>query len=178
MQRHSTTSRFAAIGAAIALGLLVGLVAAPGATGAGRIVKGTVWGDNHAPFWPYETGALAGTSETFVDMRSDGSYYDPSLGRRVGGAAESKATRPDDRPFYRGTSEALAPTSLSPDDRAFSRGRRDVEPRAVRVETVIRAHGFDWEDGVIGGAFGVASALLGIGAILIAYRRSSTLTAA
>ena len=32
---------------------------------------------------PYESGALAGTSETYVDMREDGSYYDPSLGRRV-----------------------------------------------------------------------------------------------
>jgi len=30
-----------------------------------------------------ETVALPGTSETYVDMREDGSYYDPSLGRRV-----------------------------------------------------------------------------------------------
>jgi hypothetical protein len=30
-----------------------------------------------------EKGALAGTSETFTDMRQDGSYFDPSLGRRV-----------------------------------------------------------------------------------------------
>jgi hypothetical protein len=29
------------------------------------------------------TVALPGTSETYVDMRDDGSYYDPSLGRRV-----------------------------------------------------------------------------------------------
>jgi hypothetical protein len=27
--------------------------------------------------------ALGGTSETFVDVRADGSYYDPSLGRRI-----------------------------------------------------------------------------------------------
>jgi len=33
--------------------------------------------------WPYETGGLAGTSETYVDMWEDGSYYDPSLGRRI-----------------------------------------------------------------------------------------------
>ena len=26
---------------------------------------------------------LGGTSETYLDMRDDGSYYDPSLGRRV-----------------------------------------------------------------------------------------------
>lgn len=40
-------------------------------------------GDSSVPFWPHETGALMGTSETFVDMRADGSYYDPSVGRRV-----------------------------------------------------------------------------------------------
>lgn len=40
-------------------------------------------GDTAVPFWPHETGALAGTSETFVDMRADGSYLDLSLGRRV-----------------------------------------------------------------------------------------------
>ena len=39
--------------------------------------------DTPVPFAPYESGALAGTSETYVDMRVDGSYYDPSLGRRV-----------------------------------------------------------------------------------------------
>src|SRR6266511_1453907 len=32
---------------------------------------------------PQQSGALAGTSETFVDVQPDGSYYDPSLGRRV-----------------------------------------------------------------------------------------------
>jgi hypothetical protein len=35
------------------------------------------------PFWPYETGAVAGTSETYVNMHDDGSYYDPSLGERA-----------------------------------------------------------------------------------------------
>jgi hypothetical protein len=35
------------------------------------------------PFWPHETGVLVGTSETFADVRADGSYFDPSLGRRV-----------------------------------------------------------------------------------------------
>jgi hypothetical protein len=39
--------------------------------------------DTPVPFAPYEVRGLAGTSETFVDMREDGSYYDPSLGRRV-----------------------------------------------------------------------------------------------
>jgi hypothetical protein len=29
------------------------------------------------------TGGLGGTSETFVDVQADGSYYDPSLARRV-----------------------------------------------------------------------------------------------
>lgn len=40
-------------------------------------------GDRSVPFWPHETGALMGTSETFVDVRADGSYYDPSVGRRI-----------------------------------------------------------------------------------------------
>jgi hypothetical protein len=40
-------------------------------------------GDSSVPFWPHETGVLVGTSETFADMREDGSYYDPSLDRRV-----------------------------------------------------------------------------------------------
>ena len=40
-------------------------------------------GDARVPFWPYETGALMGTSETYVDVHDDGSYFDPSIGRRV-----------------------------------------------------------------------------------------------
>ena len=40
-------------------------------------------GDGSVPFWPHETGALVGTSETFIDVRADGSYFDPSVGRRV-----------------------------------------------------------------------------------------------
>jgi hypothetical protein len=40
-------------------------------------------GDTPVPFAQYQTDGLAGTSETFIDMREDGSYYDPSLGRRV-----------------------------------------------------------------------------------------------
>src|SRR5215218_3310371 len=217
MQGHSTVLRqVSAIGAAIALGLVIALAAAGGATGTGGAAMGTLPRDTEVPFWPHETGALAGTSETFVDMRPDGSYYDPSLGRRVRGAArgtrpgdsqvpwpyetaapsgtsetfvdmradgsyfdpslgrrvrgavDSEAIAPDDRPFYRGAS-ALAPTSLSPDDRPFARNVRDIQPRTVPVE-VVRSHGFDWGDGVIGGAFGVALALLGMGSILIAHR--------
>jgi hypothetical protein len=44
---------------------------------------GTLPEDTAVPFWPHETGALVGTSETFVDVRADGSYVDPSVGRRV-----------------------------------------------------------------------------------------------
>ena len=40
-------------------------------------------GDRSVPFWPFETGVLVGTSETFVDVRDDGSYFDPSIGERV-----------------------------------------------------------------------------------------------
>jgi hypothetical protein len=82
---------------------------------------------------------------------------------------------PDDRPFYRGPSEALAPTSFSPDDRPFARSVGELEPASFPVEVVVRPRGFDWEDAVIGGTVGLALALLGMGAILIVQRRRSTL---
>jgi hypothetical protein len=85
---------------------------------------------------------------------------------------------PDDRPFYRGTSETLAPTSLSPDDRSFARSVGDVEPRVVPVQVLVPARGFDWEDGVIGGTFGVALALLGMAILIARHRRTSQLTTA
>jgi hypothetical protein len=147
MQRHTTTSRLAAVGAAIAVTLVVGLAPAAGAAGSGA-APGTLPGETDTPFWPHETGVLVGTSETFVDMRADGSYYDPSLGRRV--------------------------RTLSPDDRPFARSVGDLQPRTVAVGSV-GSRAFEWEDGFIGGAFGLALALLGMGAILIAHRRRSML---
>ena len=57
-----------------------------------------------AAFWPYETGVSMGTSETFVDLRDDGSYFDPSIQRRVGAAAESSARRPCGERQLQGTS--------------------------------------------------------------------------
>jgi hypothetical protein len=153
MQENSTIARqIIVIAAVVAFGLVVGLMAASGAAGAGGRQT-----DTSSPRWLHETGALAGTSETFVDMRADGSYYDPSLGRRV----------------YPGSSETVARTSFSPDDRPFARSVGVIQPRTVEVPS----RGFDWEDGVLGGAFGLASALLGAGAA-IAYRRRSTLSPA
>jgi hypothetical protein len=64
---------------------IVTLVASMGALGlVGTAPAGEeLPGDRSVPFWPHETGALMGTSETFVDVRADGSYYDPSIGQRV-----------------------------------------------------------------------------------------------
>jgi hypothetical protein len=62
-----------------AIGLAAG---APGASGE------DLPGDRSVPFWPHETGARMGTSETYVDVRDDSSYYDPSIGRRVAVVAE------------------------------------------------------------------------------------------
>ena len=93
------------------------------------------------------------------------------------GASEASAPTklsPDDRPFYRGSSEALAPPSLSPDDRPFARTVDELKAASPPVEVVVRPRGFDWGDAVIGGTFGLALALLGTGAILIAQRRRST----
>ncbi|HEV3480037.1 MAG TPA: hypothetical protein VG144_11395 [Gaiellaceae bacterium] len=154
MQGNSTLSRQIIVIAAVALGFVVGLMAASGAAGAGGRPT-----DTSSPRWLHETGALAGTSETFVDMRADGSYYDPSLGRRV----------------YPGSSVRVAGTSFSPDDRPFPRSVGNLEPRTIPL-AAIASRGFDWVDGAIGGAFGLALALLGTGAA-IAYRRSTLSTA-
>ena len=77
MKNETTRSRLAAVAAIATLGLVaaVGVAVTNNAS--------AVSPASPMPFWPYETGALAGTSETYVDMREDGSYYDPSLGRRV-----------------------------------------------------------------------------------------------
>jgi hypothetical protein len=40
-------------------------------------------GDSPVPFWPHETGARVGTSETYLNVREDGSYFDLGIGRRV-----------------------------------------------------------------------------------------------
>jgi hypothetical protein len=78
---------------------------------------------------------------------------------------------PDDRVFFRGSSDSLAPAALSADDRSFSRSVGEIEPASAPVEVVASPHGFDWGNAVIGGTFGVALALLGTGATLIARRR-------
>jgi hypothetical protein len=99
MQRYNTPSgRVAAICAAIGLGLIIGPAAPLAATGDGDGPAGTLPGDTAIPFWPHETGALVGTSETFVDVRADGSYFDPSVGRRIAGAAD-----------YAGTADTVPP---------------------------------------------------------------------
>lgn len=82
------------VGLIATLVLLASVVGGGAATGAvsvspelrqGRAAEPAVSlpGDSAVPFWPHETGALVGTSETYADLRDDGSYYDPSLGRRV-----------------------------------------------------------------------------------------------
>ena len=82
---------------------------------------------------------------------------------------------PDDRAFYRGGSELLAPSSMSPDDRPFARSSGEIAPARARVAVVERPGGFDWGDALMAGSLGLALALLGSGAILIAYRRRSSL---
>jgi hypothetical protein len=75
MKIDTRKRRRAAIVAIVALGL-VGTVGV-GVTGDASARNATVTN------WPYQTGSLGGTSETYVDMADDGSYYDPSLGERV-----------------------------------------------------------------------------------------------
>jgi hypothetical protein len=87
MQGHNSSRHLAAVAAIAALGLVAGFDATAGVAVTGDtsplIATGTLSGDTPVPFWPYETGTLVGTSETYVDVREDGSYYDPSVGRRV-----------------------------------------------------------------------------------------------
>jgi hypothetical protein len=82
--RIDTTKRGRAAAVTIAALALVAL-AGGAVTGDASALNGAATRSDATPVvsWPYETGALAGTSETYVDMWDDGSYYDPSLGRRV-----------------------------------------------------------------------------------------------
>ena len=82
MKTETTRTRSVAVSAIAVLGLVAGGLAV---TGDGSALSPTqpVKSDVPVGSWPYQTGALAGTAETFVDMRGDGSYYDASLGRRI-----------------------------------------------------------------------------------------------
>lgn len=78
----STRSKRTLIVTAVAC--FVGCGVASGSTAADGVAPSSdVPGDTAVPFWPHETGALVGTSETYLDVRADGSYFDPSVGRRV-----------------------------------------------------------------------------------------------
>jgi hypothetical protein len=83
MKINTTKRRRAGIVAiaALAVGATVGVAV----TGDASALNTAATRSDDTPLrsWPYGTGALAGTSETYVDMWEDGSYYDPSLGRRV-----------------------------------------------------------------------------------------------
>lgn len=77
---HKPSSR-TRIAAAVAAVMVFGIVAGPAASDSTE--DEVLSGDNSIPFWPFETGVAVGTSETFVDVRDDGSYVDPGIGRRV-----------------------------------------------------------------------------------------------
>jgi len=67
-----------------AVACFVGCGVASGSTAADGLAPSNDGpGDTAVPFWPHETGALVGTSETYLDVRADGSYFDPSIGHRV-----------------------------------------------------------------------------------------------
>lgn len=99
----------------------------------------------------------------------DRPYY-----RGMSAASTSGSPSPDDRALYRGGSDRLAPASISPDDRPFARSAVETQPAPVAA-ALVRSDGFDWGDAVMGGAFSLALALLGTGAILVAYRRRGSL---
>lgn len=94
---------------------------------------------------------------------------DRALARGTSAAVAPTTISPDDRGSYRGTSATLAPRTLGPDDRALARSVPGPEPRTIPAAVTISPSGFDWEDAVIGGALGLAVAL-GAGAVLISVR--------
>jgi hypothetical protein len=88
MQKRSNRTTIVAAVASMALVIMVSPAAAVDTDVASHhnslsTESGVLPGDGSVPFWPHETGALVGTSETFIDLSADGSYYDPSIGRRV-----------------------------------------------------------------------------------------------
>lgn len=76
MQKRTYRTKVLAAAASTALAIMVSPAAGVGNDDG-------LHGDSSVAFWPHETGALVGTSETFIDVRADGSYYDPSVGRRI-----------------------------------------------------------------------------------------------
>lgn len=76
MQKRSNRHKIVAAVVSMTLAIAVSPAAAVGSDDG-------LHGDSSVAFWPHETGTLVGTSETFIDVRADGSYYDPSSGRRV-----------------------------------------------------------------------------------------------
>jgi hypothetical protein len=111
MKTETRRRRLQAVTGSVALGLVVSTLAVAG-DGFARSPTEPAKSDSPVLVWPYQTGALAGTAETFVDMRGDGSYYDPSLGRRVfrttspsgsgavGGTAETFTDMREDGSYY------------------------------------------------------------------------------
>jgi hypothetical protein len=83
MKIDTTMRRRAAVFAIAALALVATVGVA--VTGDASALNAAATRSDATPVrsWPYDTGGLPGTSETYVDMWEDGSYYDPSLGRRV-----------------------------------------------------------------------------------------------
>ena len=88
MQKRSNRTPIVVAVASMALAIVVSPAAAVGIDVASHNAplsteSEVLPGDGSVPFWPHETGALVGTSETFINLGADGSYYDPSIGRRV-----------------------------------------------------------------------------------------------
>jgi len=90
------------------------------------------------------------------------------------GLVASSGVRPDDRAGLRGVGDVVVSVSR-PDDRAGVRGPGSVPVRAAVAATTDR---FDWVDALVGGAGGIATALLVMGgALLLLTQRNKTRTA-
>src|SRR3954454_22468210 len=83
----------------------------------------------------------------------------------------SSGVRPDDRAGLRGVGDVVVSVSR-PDDRAGVRGPGSVPAHSAVAATT---NGFDWVDALVGGAGGIATALLVMGgALLLLTQRNKT----
>ena len=155
-KEHEMTPRKRNIPFLIVLGLTAGALIIPSAQAGGP---------DDRPFY-------RGASPAAMPGRM--SQDDRSFNRGTPQSSTAVSRSPDDRSYDRGSTADLLvakvpSSSITPDDRSFA--RHTVAATSSPVAVSLPADSFDWHDAVIGGAFAMALALLGLGALLIAQRR-------
>jgi hypothetical protein len=162
----------------------------------GRIEKGAQMRTGKRHLTHITVLVLASLALVPAAQASGSSPDDRALPRAATGTVTSSKVGPDDRAYARDSSNSSAARIVSPDDRALVRRnwapsqarivspddravpRAVAQPGVLQVTSLIEAHGFDWGDAMIGGAFGLALAMLGLGGIALIMRRRTILRTA